>query len=86
MEKFGNGQKMTVRSHIEIPNFVALTSSQREANLHRDPVNINDEQSSRKVNEIYQKTKQGISTREMDYLTNKMMYDLRTGHPTPSAL
>lgn len=63
-----------------------LTSSQREANRCRDPMNAKDEQTTRRISEICQKTKREVSPREINYITEKLLCDLRTGHPTPSPL
>lgn len=66
--------------------FLDLTSSQREANRCREPLNVKDEQTTRRISEICQKTKREVSPREIDYITEKLLCDLRTGHPTPSPL
>lgn len=63
-----------------------LTSTQREANRCREPLNVKDEQTTRRLTQICQQTRREVSPQEIDYITEKLLCDLRTGHPTPSPL
>lgn len=63
-----------------------LTASQREANRRQDPVNAKDSNYEHKISEIRQQTYRSPAINEIDYLTEKMMYGLQTGHPTPPEL
>uniref|UniRef100_A0A915C569 Uncharacterized protein n=1 Tax=Parascaris univalens TaxID=6257 RepID=A0A915C569_PARUN len=63
-----------------------LTISQREANRHQEPLNIKDSSYEQKISEIRSRSSRGPTISEIDYLTEKMMHGLQTGHPTPPQL
>lgn len=65
---------------------IDLTISQREANRHRDPLNPKDVNFNEKLIEIRRQADKAQPTNDVDYLTEKMIYGLRTGHPTPPSL
>ncbi|MFH4975462.1 hypothetical protein AB6A40_002171 [Gnathostoma spinigerum] len=63
-----------------------LTASQKAANLHQTPLNVKDRTYEQRLSEIRQASSHGPTSNEIDYLTEKMMYGLQTGHPTPPNL
>lgn len=61
-----------------------LTASQREANRHQNPLTNDNPQTMQKISKISQQTtRTAPSIKEIDYLTEKMMHGLQSGHPTP---
>ncbi|CEF64153.1 Hypothetical protein SRAE_1000240800 [Strongyloides ratti] len=61
-----------------------LTSSQREANTHLNPLNEHDIQGQQKLDQVKRETvtKSARGFNEVDNLTERMMHDLQTGYPT----
>lgn len=64
-------------------NFVGLTVSQREANRHQNPLTTDDPEMTHKISEIRKEASRTATTnKEIDHLTEKMMYNLQSGQPT----
>ncbi|CAG9537238.1 unnamed protein product [Cercopithifilaria johnstoni] len=62
-----------------------LTVSQREANRHQNPLTTDDPEITHKISEIRKETSRTATTnKEIDQLTEKMMYNLQSGQPTSS--
>ncbi|KAM3726648.1 Zyxin [Dirofilaria immitis] len=61
-----------------------LTVSQREANRHQNPLTTDNPEVTQKISEIRKETSRAAPTNEeIDHLTEKMMYNLHSGQPTP---
>ncbi|VDK82841.1 unnamed protein product [Litomosoides sigmodontis] len=61
-----------------------LTVSQREANRHQNPLITDDPEIMHKISEIRKETSRAATTnKEIDHLTEKMMYNLQSGQQTP---
>uniref|UniRef100_A0A915PTR0 Uncharacterized protein n=1 Tax=Setaria digitata TaxID=48799 RepID=A0A915PTR0_9BILA len=61
-----------------------LTVSQREANRHQNPLATDDPEIMHKISEIRKETSRTApSNKEIDHLTEKMMYSLQSSHSTP---
>ncbi|KAK0396991.1 hypothetical protein QR680_001935 [Steinernema hermaphroditum] len=62
-----------------------LTTSQKEANQRSAPLNETSSSDTQKVERIRQQTARLGGNVDIDALTEKMMFGLQTGHPTPPA-
>lgn len=62
-----------------------LTASQREANRHQNPLTTDDPEMTHKISEIRKEAASRTTTtnKEIDHLTEKMMYNLQSGQQTP---
>uniref|UniRef100_A0A0K0EUZ8 ZM domain-containing protein n=1 Tax=Strongyloides venezuelensis TaxID=75913 RepID=A0A0K0EUZ8_STRVS len=60
-----------------------LTSSQREANTHLNPLNEHDVQAQHRLDQVKRETvtRSARGFNDVDNLTEKMMHDLQTGYP-----
>ncbi|VIO86000.1 Uncharacterized protein BM_BM5076 [Brugia malayi] len=60
-----------------------LTVSQREANRHQNPLTTDNPEIAHKISEIRKETSRAAPTnKEIDHLTEKMMYNLQSGPST----
>ncbi|VDK57106.1 unnamed protein product [Anisakis simplex] len=79
----------TEERYAPYPPYRDLTISQREANRHMEPLNPKGSNYEQKIYELRNRTTTKGGTNmgdEIDYLTERMMYGLQTGHPTPPQL